>query len=61
MDFGLGSAIGNIASSTSAYLLAFSPVFLLIGGLVLALGILDWLFDRFFPDKEDTRQDREGA
>jgi len=51
MDFGLGSAVGNIASSTSAYLVAFSPIFLLIGGLVLALGIVDWLMDRFFPEK----------
>lgn len=54
MDFGLGGSVGVIASSTTGYLSAFSPIFLLIGGIVLALGVIERLLDYFFPPKVDN-------
>lgn len=56
MDFGVSTVIPSIASSTSAYLSAFSPIFLLMGGIALALGVVDWLLDRFFPEKNVEKE-----
>lgn len=38
-----------IASSTTGYMGQFSPVFILIGGVILAVGVISVLIDRFFP------------
>lgn len=44
MDLIDGGAIaGGLASSTTGYLSEFAPIFLLIAGLVLAMGIMEWL------------------
>ena len=57
MDIG-GSQIALwIASSTTAAFEAYAPIFLLVGGLVLALAVIGGLIDRFFPSDELTRRD----
>jgi hypothetical protein len=60
MDFGLAGVPGEIASSTSAYLVQFSPLFLLIAGVVLAMGVLEWfiftLHDRNMAKNNETVQ-----
>lgn len=53
MDIGASQIVATVASSSTSYLDVYSPIFLLIAGLVLALGILGALLDRFFPQKED--------
>lgn len=47
MDFGLDGAATAIATSTSAYLVEFSPVILLIAGLALAFGFAERIIDIF--------------
>lgn len=43
MDIGTTEITAVIANSTTDYLATFSPVFLLIGGLLLAVIITFWL------------------
>lgn len=45
MDIGISNIVPIIASSTTDYLVIFSPVFLLIGGLLLALGVMFFLIN----------------
>jgi len=40
MDIGADGIVSTIASSTSAYFAVYAPIFLLMGGLMLALGII---------------------
>ena len=47
MDFGLDGVALQIATSTSAYLIEFAPVIILIAGLALAFGIIERLIDIF--------------
>lgn len=40
MDIGSANIVTQIASGTTQYLAVYSPIFLLIGGLVLGIGII---------------------
>lgn len=57
MDLGLSEVPAIIASSTTGYLIQFSPIFVLIGGLVLAVGVVGILISFFFPSKEIIIED----
>lgn len=43
MDFGIDAVPAIIASGTTQYLAEFSPVFVLVGGVVLAFAVADLL------------------
>lgn len=59
MDIIDGGAIaGGLASSTTGYLGEFAPIFLLIAGLVLAMGIMEWLVS-FFENRRSVDNDTE--
>jgi hypothetical protein len=45
MDIGGVQILETIASSTSTYFEVYSPIFLLVGGVVLAMGIIGVLVD----------------
>jgi hypothetical protein len=53
MDFGLDSAVGTIASGTSAYLVEFAPVILLIAALALVFGFIERMIYIFFDRGRD--------
>lgn len=53
MDIGIAQITTEIASSTTGYLATYSSLFLLMGALVLALGIIGALIDKFFPDRQN--------
>lgn len=57
MDFGLDGAGMMIATSTSAYLVEFAPVILLIAGIVLAFAVIDRLVDSFRGGDKMERTD----
>jgi hypothetical protein len=40
MDIGAAGIVSTVASSSTGYLSIYSPIFLLIGGLVLAFGVI---------------------
>lgn len=50
IDFNFDGIAVAIATTTSAYIVEFSPVILLMGGVVLALGLIDRLIDIFRRD-----------
>lgn len=52
MDIGGSQIVTTIASSTGNYFEVYSPIFLLIGGLVLAIGIIGALIDMVVNKKE---------
>jgi len=43
MDLGISTVPAIVASSTTSYLVQFSPVFVLIGGIVLAFVVISYL------------------
>jgi hypothetical protein len=47
---------GLIASSTTNYLITFSPIFILIAGLVLALVVITAILDMLRPPLQETNQ-----
>lgn len=57
MSLGLESVPGIIASSTGGYLVEFAPLFVLIGGLVLALTLIGVLVDIFTLDRNQKTSD----
>lgn len=57
MDFGLSNVPTMLATSTTGYLVEFAPIFLLIGGLVLAVGVITALISAFFVKKVDNEND----
>jgi hypothetical protein len=52
MDIGGVQILETIASSTSTYFEVYSPIFLLVGGVVLAMGIIGVLVDIAYNKKE---------
>lgn len=52
MDIGTEQIVATIASSTTGYLVTFSPLFLFIGGLVLAVVVIYMLLSIFKKDKD---------
>jgi len=56
MDIGANQIVDVIVSSTTAYVAEYSPIFLLIGGIVLALAVIGALLDKFFPGQEKEEE-----
>ena len=52
-DIGIQNIVEQIASSTTGYLLQYSPIFLLIGGIVLAFVVIGVLIETFFQQKNE--------
>ena len=55
MDIGADQITTVIVASTTSYISAYSSIFLLIGGIVLALGVIGALLDKFFGRHDDTQ------
>lgn len=60
MDIGANQITTIIVASTTDYIATYSSVFLLGGGLVLALGVMGALLDRFFGSDTDMVMERNG-
>jgi hypothetical protein len=56
MDIGASQITNVIVASTTDYISTYSSIFLLVGGLVLALGVIGALFDKFFPRQDEHRE-----
>jgi predicted membrane channel-forming protein YqfA (hemolysin III family) len=52
MDIGGSQIVTTIASSTTNYFEVYAPVFLLVGGIVLAVGVVGLLIDMVVRKKE---------
>jgi len=52
MDIGGSQIVTTIASSTTNYFEVYSPIFLLVGGLVLAMVVIGALIDMVTQKKE---------
>jgi predicted membrane channel-forming protein YqfA (hemolysin III family) len=53
IDIGFAQIAALIAESTTDYLVMISPVLLLIGGIILAFGIIAMLVNVFFKKNID--------
>lgn len=47
MDIGISQIVNIVVASSTSYLAVFSPVFLLIGGLVLAMVVANMILSFF--------------
>jgi hypothetical protein len=56
MDIGADEITSIIVASTTDYIAEYSSIFLLVGGLVLALGVIGALLDKFFPRQEERQE-----
>lgn len=54
MDIGVSNIVIEIASGTTHYLEVYSPIFLLMGGIVLAIGIIASLISFLTRKKIDV-------
>lgn len=56
MDIGSTQIVTEVVSGATTALSDYKAVFLLVGGIVLAVGIIDRLIHIFFPNlsKDDT-------
>jgi len=52
MDIGGSQIVTTIASSTTNYFEVYAPIFLLVGGIVLAIGVIGALIDMVTNKKE---------
>jgi len=59
MDIGANAITTVIVGSTTSYIAEYSPIFLLIGGIVLALGVMGALIDRFFGTNTNKLDEQE--
>lgn len=59
MDIGASQIVLQIASGTTQYLSVYSPIFLLIGGIVLAIGIIASLISILTRKKVDVFEDED--
>lgn len=57
MDIGASQIVSQIASGTTQYLAVYAPVFLLIGGIILAIGIIGVLITMVSGRKIETFDD----
>lgn len=53
MDIGASQITNVIVASTTDYISTYSSIFLLVGGIVLALSVIGALLDYFFPRQEE--------
>lgn len=56
MDIGADQITSVIVASTTDYISEYSSIFLLVGGIVLALGVIGALIDKFFPRQDETQE-----
>lgn len=56
MDIGADEITSVIVASTTDYMVEYSPIFLLMGSLVLALVVIGAILDRFFPRQDDRQE-----
>lgn len=54
MDIGISEIVPVIASGTTQYLATYSPLFLLVGGIILAIGIVAVLISFLTRRKVDV-------
>lgn len=54
MDIGIANIVPVIANGATQYLAVYSPLFLLIGGIILAIGIAATLISLFSKKKIDV-------
>jgi len=54
MDIGISQITNVITASTTSYMVEYKSIFLLMGGLVLALGVIGALIDRFTGHPDAT-------
>ena len=59
MDIGIQQITTQIASSTTGYLVTFSPIFLLVGGLILAIVVIASLLGFMPNSKKSSGRDGE--
>jgi len=60
-DIGISNIVTVIATSAGDYLLQYAPLFILVAGLVLALGIIGGLIDATIGKNEkNTDNEEEG-
>lgn len=57
MDIGIIQIVSVIASGTTQYLATYSPLFLFIGGIILAIGIISVLISLLTKKKVDVFDD----
>lgn len=57
MDIGIQQITDVIIASTTSYLVTFSPLFLFIGGLVLAITVIFALLGFFKKDTDESLLD----
>lgn len=51
-DIGISNIVTVIIGSAGDYLTLYSPLFIAIAGIVLAIGVLGGIIDRIFPQKD---------
>lgn len=57
-DIGITNIVEVIISSAGGYLVQYSPLFIFMAGLVLAISIIGAIIDRLFPENlSNNRQD----
>jgi predicted membrane channel-forming protein YqfA (hemolysin III family) len=56
MDIGASQITTVIVASTTDYIQTYSSVFLLVGGIVLALAVIGAMLDKFFPGQEEPQR-----
>jgi uncharacterized membrane protein YccC len=56
MDIGASQITSVIVASTTDYISTYSSIFLLIGGIVLALAVVGALLDKFFPVQNEDQK-----
>lgn len=54
MDIGSENIVAQIIGGTEAGLSDYAAIFILIGGLALALGVIDRLITSFFTKPDDS-------
>jgi hypothetical protein len=57
MDIGASAITTTIVGSTTGYLAEYSPIFLLVAGIVLAIGVIGAILDRFLGSKDNDFTD----
>lgn len=56
MDIGASEITDVIVASTTSYLVEYSSIFLMVGGLVLALAVIGGLVDLFTGQKYTEKE-----
>lgn len=57
MDIGISNIVTVIIDSAGDYLVTYSPLFIAIAGLVLAIAVIGAIIDRLYPDQTTNKND----